>query len=209
MSEWLMGVIAFGWSNGHSVQEVADFPGVSKYIVQQVFKQCQTLQSITNGHKTVLTDRDCYHVPCMHCDRKNCPRHSMHIHNKPFLNGLVWRKELNVVDSCSRVPWKRLLLRVIHKTARLQWGQSSKHWTVITWRLVIWSDELHFCLYMNDVRRQVHCKPHDTIHEDCVQVGFTLEAAPDVQGLFQLQGNRSFDWGNDTLEPEGLHWASG
>ncbi|XP_071037201.1 uncharacterized protein [Parasteatoda tepidariorum] len=61
--EWQKGAIVFGRANGHMVNKVAGFVGVSKLIVQRFYKQWCNIRGherrrLNCGRKTILHESD-------------------------------------------------------------------------------------------------------------------------------------------------------
>jgi transposase len=66
-----------------------------------------------------------------------------------IVNGRISRRtvsrRLNSARFRLRRAIKRPLLKIRHKTARLQWARDHMRWNIRSWKRVHWSDESRFC----------------------------------------------------------------
>lgn len=87
----------------------------------------------------------------------------------------------------SRVPF----LTAHHKAQLLTWAREHRHWTLNTWKKVIWADESRYALVHADGRVQVRCQLHEAIDPSC------------QQGTVQAGGSGILIWGLFTWDEMG------
>lgn len=153
------GVIAFGRSKGHSVEDVVELANMFHSPVKRASKQCNKTIDVTPARLVeTRVDRQeplasvtysdnqlfLYKVttdPNHQC-RSTCPISERTLRPNPANTGLVLRNRPRLTPE--------------RRKARLLWEKLQKNCTIEDWQYAIWSNEFRFCFYCSDARRRMH-----------------------------------------------------